>query len=101
MDQGGKEEVKEDKQERPQKRAAKPVPPATIIYVGPNLPGGILAQYTTYRGGLPGHVENLLADKPAIRKLFIPVTSLKIFQTRVATPGTAEHRAYQDVLGGM
>ncbi len=66
----------------------KNIPPATItaeptkrtqlIYCGPNLKGGILNQYTVYRGdGLPKHLDQHIADCPAIRRLFVAMQQLQ------------------------
>ena len=89
-----------NKSNRKRDRATEQIP-ITQVYVGPNLPGGTLAQYATFRGPLPPYVDKLLLDKPELGKLFIPPNQLALFRSRVGVPGTAEHRAFQDVKGGL
>lgn len=93
---------KSEKAPRKQAKTAVVTPKIeTLIYVGPNIAGGTLTQYATFRGGLSPHVERLVLDQPELGKLIIPVTQLNAFRDRVGVPGTIEHRAYQKAKGGI
>ena len=37
-----------------------------MIYVGPDLPGGVLKRYTVFRGGYPPHVQELRDKSPSL-----------------------------------
>lgn len=74
---------------------------STIIYAGPNLPGGTLLQFAAFRGDLPARVKQLISEKPELGKLMIPAAELTAFRLRVQEAGTAEHRAYQEIRGGI
>lgn len=69
-----------------------------LIYIGPNLQGGVLTQYATFRGGLPGHVKQLAEQNDAVNGLIVPVAGLAPAQSRVRTPGSLEYRYYQTLL---
>lgn len=78
-----------------------PVPktePAPLIYCGPNLPKGILSQFTVYRGGLPKHLEPHFGKCPALKRLFVPVEDLNKTLQAIQKPGTAESVWYKQVL---
>lgn len=74
--------------------------PKTLIYAGPNLSGGILSQYTTFRGELPKHVVALQEKYEGFDKLFVEPADLRFFEQKAKQPGTAQYRAYQNVLKG-
>ncbi|MGG4447631.1 hypothetical protein [Brevibacillus porteri] len=84
---------------RQEKRGAKPQQDQ-LIYVGPNIPGGRLMQYTVFRGGVPEYLNDLFEKQPAIQQLIVPVKELVAFQSQVGTPGTLEHTLYQQVKDG-
>ncbi|GAV24806.1 hypothetical protein ciss_07390 [Carboxydothermus islandicus] len=69
-----------------------------LIYCGPNIPGGILQRYTVYKGGLPSHLGELFEKCPAVKRLFVSVEDLARVETAIATKGTPEHSAFQEVL---
>ncbi|GEB35306.1 hypothetical protein [Brevibacillus parabrevis] len=75
-------------------------PQVQLIYVGPNLPGGRLMQYTVFRGGVPEYLTDLFEKQPAIRQLIVPVRDLAAAQAKTGTPGTLEHALYQQVKDG-
>ncbi|WGV57790.1 hypothetical protein QIH01_20175 [Brevibacillus brevis] len=71
-----------------------------LIYVGPNIPGGLLMQYTVFLGGVPEHLTDLFEKQPAIRQLIVPVNDLAAVQERMRKPGTLEHTLFQQVKVG-
>jgi hypothetical protein len=89
----------EPKKER-NKKAEPMKKPEQLVYVGPNIRGGRLAQYTVFRGGLPAHIEALLADHPHMRSLIVPIWELAAAKARSVTPGTIEYRAAENLRGG-
>lgn len=76
-------------------------PKDRLIYVGPNLGHGLLAQYTVFREGIPKHLEDLQGKYPLISDLFVPVSKLAYMQERISRPGTLEHQAYQSIVKGV
>lgn len=64
--------------------------PSPLVYCGPNLPRGILSQFTTYRGNLPKHLEEHFEKCPALARLFVPPESLSSTLDSIKKPGTAE-----------
>ncbi|BFH15916.1 hypothetical protein WJ0W_003282 [Paenibacillus melissococcoides] len=72
-----------------------------LIYVGPNLPGAGLSRFTVFREGVPAYLADVLEKQPAIKILIVPVAEMSATMTRVATPGTLEHSAYQELQKGM
>ncbi|MNO15518.1 hypothetical protein D3C76_51840 [compost metagenome] len=85
----------------------KPIPPANkkestrVIYIGPNLSNGRLAQYTVFKDGVPKHLEDVIEKNPVIKDLFVPLARLADAQAKIATVGTIEHQAYQLILKGV
>lgn len=69
-----------------------------IIYCGPNIPGGILQQYTVYKGSLPSYLNELFEKCPAIKRLFVPIEEFAKAEIAIKTKGTPEHSAFQEVL---
>jgi len=80
-------------------RIAKPVKLVQLIYCGPNLPQGILNQFTTYRGGLPKHLETHFEKCPVIKLLFVPVSELTKVQQSVKESGSPENIWFNEILG--
>ena len=72
--------------------------PKRFIYCGPNIPGGALQRYAVFKGGFPGHLDDLFDKCPAIKCLFVPVTSLAKAEQSINTKGTSEHSYFQDAL---
>lgn len=62
----------------------------SLIYCGPNLPKGILNQFTVYRGGLPKHLDSYFEKCPAIKRLFVPVDNMAATMQAIKTAGTSE-----------
>lgn len=66
-----------------------------FIYIGPNLPGGFLAQYTVFRDGIPKHLDGVRKTYPQVDTLLVPVTQLLETQAQLRRKGTAVQQAYQ------
>jgi hypothetical protein len=70
------------------------------IYIGPTIPPLGLQRHTLYRSSaLPSALELIAAQKPAVRALFIPIDELAAAKRKLATSGSLEHTANQDMLG--
>jgi len=95
-----KEEILKEKPQEKKKDAPKSKKPQTLIYVGPNLQGGVLSQYTTFRGGLPEHIEALKEKYEGFDKLFVEPAALTAFEQKVKQVGTVQYQAYQNALQG-
>ena len=81
-------------------KEAAPEKPERLIYCGPNIPGGGLQRYATYKGGLPIHMEEIFTKCPAIKSLFVPVGDLAKTEQAIATKGTPENILYQQAQKG-
>lgn len=57
------------------------------IYVGPSLPGGVLPQFTVFRGKLPAYVADLMGKSPSLRHLIVPVSRLSQARRDLSTNG--------------
>jgi hypothetical protein len=65
-----------------------------LVYVGPNVPGGILQRFQVFKGGLPPHCKDLLEKVPEIKELFVPVEGLEAMRRKIGEPGTNEARLF-------
>ena len=65
-----------------------------VIYVGPNIPGGVLQRFQVFKGGLPPYCEDLIKKVPEIKGLFIPVEGLEATRRKIEEPGTNEARLF-------
>lgn len=70
----------------------------SLIYCGPNIPGGVLQRYTVFRGGLPIYLEELFEKCPAIKLLFVPVEDLARMEKAIAVKGSPENIYFNEVL---
>ncbi|MEK3770117.1 hypothetical protein MKY14_16315 [Paenibacillus sp. FSL R5-0887] len=68
---------------------------APLIYLGPNLPGGLLSGNTVFKGGKPAHIEELITAQPELSDLIVPVDNINETLSRINRAGTAEYQAYQ------
>jgi hypothetical protein len=68
--------------------------PLHLIYVGPNVPGGILQRFQVFKGGFPPHCRDLFEKVPEIKEFFIPVEGLEIIRQKIEEAGTNEARLY-------
>lgn len=73
---------------------------ASMIYLGPNLPGGRLLQSTVFRGGIPVYLQPLIVEQPDVAALIVPVDEISAAQARIVQTGTPEYGAYQAILKG-
>lgn len=69
-----------------------------LIYCGPSLPGGLLRQYATYKGGMPEHVQPVIEKCPSIKSLFVRPADLAAAQAAIAVSGSLENLQYQAVI---
>jgi len=69
-----------------------------LIYCGPNIPGGVIQRYTVFKGGIPGHFNDLFEKCPAVKKLFVPVEELAKTERAISTKGTPENTFYYQVM---
>lgn len=72
-----------------------------MIYAGPNLSNGRLAQYTVFKEGLPKHLDDVIEKNPVIKDLFVPLERLADVQSKIAAVGTLEYQAFQSILKGV
>ncbi|MGF9822594.1 hypothetical protein ABE430_20240 [Brevibacillus agri] len=66
-----------------------------LIYIGPNLPGGFLAQHTVFRDGIPKHLDGIRKTYPQVDTLIVPIAQLLEAQGELRRKGTAVQQAYQ------
>jgi hypothetical protein len=71
-----------------------PSRPPRLIYVGPNVPGGILQRFQVFKGGFPPHCKDLFEKVPEIKELFVPVEGLEAMRRNIGEPGTNEARIF-------
>lgn len=72
--------------------------PQRLIYCGPNIPGGALQKYALFKGGIPGHLVELMDMCPAIKGLIVPVPDLAKTEQAIATQGSRFNALYTDVV---
>jgi hypothetical protein len=68
--------------------------PLRLVYVGPNIPGGILQRFQVFKGGYPPHCKDLFEKIPEIKELFVPVEGLEAMRRKTEEPGTNEARIF-------
>ena len=66
-----------------------------MIYVGPALSAGRLAFATIYIGGLPEHINAIVAEKPWFKQLFVPVAKMAEAVAETKKKGSALHTLYK------
>ncbi|MDR7318914.1 hypothetical protein [Brevibacillus nitrificans] len=66
-----------------------------LIYIGPSLPGGILAQNTVFRDGVPKHLDEIRKQQPQIDALIVPIAQFSEAQAQLQRKGTAEQQAFR------
>lgn len=69
----------------------------TVIYVGPNIPGGALQRFQVFKGGLPPYVEKVVEKIPEAGGLIVPVSELETIRRKIETPGSNEARLFYAV----
>lgn len=75
-------------------KSAAAAKPQRLIYVGPTLKGYKLIQYQVFIGGYPTHIDNVFAECPQIKHLFVPVAELNTAESDIAKAGTPLHKYY-------
>jgi len=78
------------------------VPPETVIYCGPTLPRQYaLQQYHIFNGGLPAHVQDIIAKCPSISNLIVPVNELATTRIAISTQGSSQSSLYQTIIASF
>ena len=77
---------------------SEPVKREQLIYVGPNVPGGVLQRYQVFRGGKPEHLKDLFEKCPALQGLFVPVIDLTVAEKALGIAGTVENTLYRETV---
>ena len=80
----------------PDQAKSEPVKREQLIYIGPNVPGGMLQRYQVFRGGKPEHLKDLFEKCPALQGLFVQVTDLAVAEKALGTAGTVENTLYRE-----
>lgn len=57
------------------------------IYVGPDLPHGVLKRHTVFKGEYPPYVEELRQKSPSLCGLFVSLDKLSDARRRVGVQG--------------
>ncbi|WP_286677089.1 hypothetical protein [Aminobacterium sp. EBM-42] len=73
----------------------------SVVYCGPNLPGGSLAQFTVFQGGIPPHVKKMVEKTPAIGALIVPIKGLSNTRKKINEQGTKENLLYRQAKAHM
>ena len=77
-------------------KKAKPGPrnkKQAFMYLGPNIPGGILFRGSVYKE-LPEHLDGVFKKQPEIKDLFIEVKGVPDFKAKLKQQGSEAHRLY-------
>lgn len=76
-----------------------PTKPAEAkIYIGPNLPGGKLFQFTTFKNGqLPAHVAQLIEECPALKLLLVTPSQLSTARAKLGDRSSVEATKFTEV----
>jgi hypothetical protein len=69
--------------------------PQQLIYIGPSLPHGVLAQHTVFRDGVPKYLDEVRQKYPQVDTLIVPVAQLLKAQAELQRKGTEIQQAYQ------
>ena len=80
----------------PDQAKSEPVKREQLIYIGPNVPGGMLQRYQVFRGGKPEHLKDLFEKCPELQGLFVQVTDLAMAEKALGTAGTVENTLYRE-----
>ena len=70
------------------------------MYLGPNIPGGILFRGSVVKGGTPedlAHLKDVFSKIPEVKDLFVEVKQVPQFKADIENQGTEAHRLYQNV----
>jgi hypothetical protein len=75
-------------------RAREQEKPPRLVYVGPNVPDGILQRFQVFKGGFPPHCKDLFKEIPEIKELFVSIEDLETMRKKIDDPGTNEARLF-------
>lgn len=69
-----------------------------LVYVGPNLNGSQLLTYQVFIGGYPSYMDKEFAEKPYLKKLFVPISQLPAAKMQIQTAGTPLNLYFKKAL---
>ncbi len=69
-----------------------------MVYVGPDLPGGVLKRYTVFREGYPPHIQELRDKSPSLCGLFVCLSELAAARRRVRVQGDLMNTLSKQIL---
>lgn len=84
---------KKEKKSTPNK---KPCDNKAFMYLGPNIPGGILFNGGVYKE-LPEHLKDTFEKVPEIKELFIEIKEAPAFKAELERQGSEAYRLHQNV----
>lgn len=67
------------------------------IYLGPNIPNGLLWSGSIYKDNYPEHLNDLFEKVPEVKKLFVEIQNAVEFKRKLSQKGTEEERLYSVV----
>ena len=87
----------------PDQVKSEPVEPVAIsreqlIYIGPNIPGGVLQRYQVFWGGIPEHAKQIIEKCPAVKSLFVPVDGFAAAEQEISKAGSANNAMFKEIL---
>ena len=82
----------------PDQAKSEPVKREQLIYIGPNVPGGMLQRYQVFRGGIPEHVKQIVEKCPAVKSMFVPVDGFAAAEQEIFKAGSAHNALFKEVL---
>ena len=88
-----KETAKTDEAPKEEKDPCEGIPDP-CVYCGPSV-RNVARQYTTFKGGLPQELKELVRKHPIARRLIIAPNRFAVTRQRLETPGTAEAIIYK------
>ena len=81
-----------------QKAASQHKKKQSLVYLGPNLSGGILiGQFSVFQNGLPGPIKERCQADPHFKRLFIPTKELATAREQLKRPGSLLDKAFRAV----
>ena len=69
-----------------------------LVYVGPNLSGSQLLTYQVFIGGYPNYLDKEFAEKPYLKKLFVPIAELPMAKQEIQATGTPLNMYFKKAL---
>ena len=76
---------------------AKPAAGGPVMYLGPNLPQGLLMHGQVYRNGLPAAATDLISRVTGAEALFVPTAGIPKAKLALADRTSALSRLYRAV----